>query len=79
MLCPKCKSKTKVIDSRLQSNQIVRRRRECPECNYRFTTWESPMNMDTREVLLKKPQRELDKIKKQAQTIVNDINKGETE
>jgi transcriptional repressor NrdR len=43
MLCPFCKTPdTKVIDSRLvdESNQI-RRRRECTECNERFTSYET--------------------------------------
>jgi transcriptional repressor NrdR len=42
MFCPKCKSQdTSVIDSRLsEEGRAVRRRRECPKCNYRFTTFE---------------------------------------
>lgn len=42
MYCPFCNSNdTKVIDSRLvrEGNQ-TRRRRECPECKERFTTYE---------------------------------------
>ncbi|RME58315.1 MAG: transcriptional repressor NrdR [Candidatus Dadabacteria bacterium] len=40
MRCPKCKSdKTAVIDSRGDDNSI-RRRRECQECGFRFTTFE---------------------------------------
>lgn len=41
MLCPKCKSdKLSVIDSRDTDEKSVRRRRECEECGYRFTTYE---------------------------------------
>lgn len=43
MHCPFCQTNdTKVIDSRLlrDENQI-RRRRECPECSERFTTYET--------------------------------------
>ncbi len=43
MYCPFCQHPdTKVIDSRLnlEGNQ-VRRRRECPECNERFNTFET--------------------------------------
>jgi transcriptional repressor NrdR len=42
MYCPKCKSEdTAVIDSRLsEEGRAVRRRRECPKCTYRFTTFE---------------------------------------
>ncbi len=43
MHCPFCNAiDTKVIDSRLVSDgQQVRRRRECPECSERFTTFET--------------------------------------
>jgi transcriptional repressor NrdR len=42
MNCPRCKSMdTAVIDSRLsEEGRSVRRRRECPKCEYRFTTFE---------------------------------------
>ena len=42
MRCPFCSSlETKVIDSRLnQTGDITRRRRECPHCDGRFTTYE---------------------------------------
>jgi transcriptional repressor NrdR len=42
MRCPSCgKSDTKVIDSRLlQEGKTVRRRRKCPDCEARFTTYE---------------------------------------
>jgi transcriptional repressor NrdR len=42
MKCPYCStSDTKVIDSRLnQTSDITRRRRECPRCEGRFTTYE---------------------------------------
>ena len=43
MHCPYCSySDTKVIDSRLISDGLqIRRRRECPDCGERFTTFES--------------------------------------
>jgi len=42
MKCPFClKIDTKVLDSRLTTTQdSIRRRRECPECSKRFTTYE---------------------------------------
>lgn len=42
MHCPHCKSEdTNVIDSRLtEDGRAVRRRRECPQCSHRFTTFE---------------------------------------
>lgn len=40
MLCPECKkSDTKVLDSR-DDTRLIRRRRECLRCHYRFTTYE---------------------------------------
>lgn len=38
MLCPKCKSKTRVIDSR--TSDTTYRRRRCKNCNHTFTTKE---------------------------------------
>lgn len=42
MQCPKCNARdTRVIDSRLARNgRAIRRRRECGQCNYRFSTLE---------------------------------------
>ena len=42
MKCPFCAvPETKVIDSRLnQLGDMIRRRRECPRCEGRFTTYE---------------------------------------
>lgn len=42
MKCPYCSTlDTKVIDSRInQTGDITRRRRECPRCDGRFTTYE---------------------------------------
>jgi len=46
MNCPSCNSEdTKVIDSRLTSGgSLVRRRRECVKCEFRFTTFERVQN-----------------------------------
>lgn len=42
MNCPKCKSKTAVVDCRPLTDGIVfRRRHECLSCHHRFTTAES--------------------------------------
>jgi transcriptional repressor NrdR len=42
MHCPSCHTlDTKVVDSRLaEEGGAIRRRRSCPECAYRFTTYE---------------------------------------
>ncbi|MER0123532.1 transcriptional regulator NrdR [Streptococcus sp. ZJ93] len=42
MRCPKCTSiKSSVVDSRqAEDGNTIRRRRECEQCGYRFTTYE---------------------------------------
>jgi transcriptional repressor NrdR len=41
MICPFCTYKdSRVLESRLTGENSVRRRRECEECNKRFTTYE---------------------------------------
>lgn len=40
MNCPKCKTDTKIINSRPSVNDSIRRRHVCPNCNYRFSTKE---------------------------------------
>lgn len=42
MQCPRCKNpNSKVVDSRpAEDNTVIRRRRECEECKYRFTSFE---------------------------------------
>ncbi|MCQ4902016.1 NrdR family transcriptional regulator, partial [Phocaeicola vulgatus] len=42
MKCPSCHSNnTRVIDSRpVDEGRSIRRRRECEDCSYRFTTFE---------------------------------------
>jgi len=52
MRCPKCGSRDdKVIDSRQsRDSSSIRRRRECLECEYRFTTYEEIERSDLRVV-----------------------------
>ena len=47
MLCPTCKTETKVVDSRVAPDGLsVRRRRECEKCGERFTTIEEMELLD---------------------------------
>lgn len=39
MICPDCKGPTKVIDTD-KGEVSIRRRRECKDCGFRFTTYE---------------------------------------
>lgn len=52
MRCPKCASlETKVLDTRTGKNETsIRRRRECLECGYRFTTIEEVLHADLQVV-----------------------------
>jgi len=47
MNCPLCHSETKVIDSRAVYNDaVIRRRRECLHCHFRFSTHEEMELLD---------------------------------
>ncbi|MDP4880436.1 MAG: transcriptional regulator NrdR, partial [Opitutales bacterium] len=52
MRCPKCTSlETKVLDTRSGKNETsIRRRRECLDCEYRFTTIEEVLRADLQVV-----------------------------
>ena len=43
MLCPECKSPSRVTDSRAQDGHRWRMR-ECTTCKHTFSTWESTMD-----------------------------------
>ena len=38
--CPSCQTQTKVLETRAAEDGAVRRRRRCPSCDRRFTTFE---------------------------------------
>ena len=46
MTCPVCGGKTGVCDSRAKADSIYRRRR-CLECDYRFNTLETEVELHT--------------------------------
>ena len=52
MQCPKCTSiDTKVLDTRTAKNEnSIRRRRECLNCDYRFTTIEEVLRVNLQVV-----------------------------
>ena len=52
MRCPKCTSlETKVLDTRIgKKESSIRRRRECLDCGYRFTTIEEVLRADLQVV-----------------------------
>ena len=60
MRCPFCNEKnTKVLESRIcEGNKSIRRRRECFDCNKRFTTYERT-ELDDLYILKKNQKKEL--------------------
>ena len=52
ILCPKCKTRTNVYDSRISYEGYTRRKRICPSCQNRFATIEV---LDEDRVLTAKP------------------------
>ena len=61
MRCPKCGAmETRVIETRTaDEGRVVRRRRECPECLARFTTYEKVEEKRTLRVIKKNGSREI--------------------
>lgn len=60
MQCPKCHSEEdKVIETRVMNNgEIIRRRRQCLNCNYRFTTHETVLPVNITTVIKRDKRRE---------------------
>ena len=60
MRCPKCGSlETRVIETRTaDEGRVVRRRRECPDCTARFTTYEKAELRRALRVIKKDGRRE---------------------
>ena len=75
MKCPKCSSeKTKVVDKRASDDSFSnRRRRECLDCNNRFTTYEKIMENDLISKIKKRDGRLVDF---EAEKITNAIFKA---
>ncbi|MCL2146729.1 MAG: transcriptional regulator NrdR [Synergistaceae bacterium] len=61
MKCPNCGTiETRVVDSRIaEDGDTVRRRRECPECQLRFTTYERTEERRSLRVTKKDGRREV--------------------
>lgn len=59
MICPKCKSEgLRVVEKRDMDNEpAIRRRRECTDCGFRFTTYER-LEVPTLTIIKKNGQRE---------------------
>jgi transcriptional regulator NrdR family protein len=58
--CPKCKSRTDVYDSRLSEDNVLRRKRLCKACGFRYATIEV---MDTGRPLLQVKERKPKEVK----------------
>ena len=73
MLCPKCRSlNNKVIDSRLSKSEVsIRRRRQCLDCDYRFTTSEEIIRADLQVVKRDSSREDFDRNK-----LINGLKKA---
>lgn len=61
ILCPKCKERTNVYDSRISFEGTTRRKRLCPACSHRFATIEildRGRPLTTRKPQAPKPKKE---------------------
>jgi transcriptional repressor NrdR len=67
MRCPKCThAEDRVLDSRAARNgSVIRRRRECQSCGYRFTTYEEVIRAKLRIVKRDGRHEEVDRLKLQ--------------
>lgn len=76
MRCPFCSAvETKVIDSRLAGDgQQVRRRRQCIECNERFTTYET-VDLDLPHIIKRDGKRDAFNIDKLRAGILRALEK----
>ena len=57
MNCPRCDSSTRTLETRRVPDGATRRRRECPDCGHRFTTYERAVP-ETIEVVKRDGQRQ---------------------
>ncbi|MBC8256179.1 MAG: transcriptional repressor NrdR [Candidatus Marinimicrobia bacterium] len=65
MKCPSChKEDSKVVDSRsIQGGESIRRRRECNECNFRYTTYEYVLENPVKVIKKSGEREEFDRAK----------------
>ena len=76
MICPYCGGFTKVLDSR-ETDDSVRRRRECRECGLRFSTTEIDLQLydkrmeESRSIIQKEIREEMENIKKNIDKIIS--------
>ena len=94
MRCPSCNSlDTQVKDSRpTEDSQVIRRRRICLACNFRFTTFERvqlreltvikrngrrvPFDRDKLQISLRKRPVDSERVEKMVSTIVRELESG---
>lgn len=65
MICPKCKSKSKVYNSRPTDDGTIRRNRECLKCSHRYATIE--VSADIKKVVDVEPPIEKQVVAKRRQ------------
>lgn len=58
MLCPDCGEQTKILQTRLMNKGSVKRRRECLDCEKRFTSTETCSSVPALKVFREKRKSE---------------------
>src|ERR1700704_5398054 len=78
MRCPNCNSlDTQVKDSRpTEDSSVIRRRRVCVACNFRFTTFDRDKLMRSVSISLRKRPVEPERVEKMVSTIVRELETG---
>src|SRR6187431_1785807 len=78
MRCPSCNSlDTQVKDSRpTEDSAVIRRRRVCIACNFRFTTFDRDKLVRSLQISLRKRPVEPERVEKMVSTIVRELESG---
>src|SRR6478672_2898146 len=78
MRCPSCNSlDTQVKDSRpTEDSAVIRRRRVCIACNFRFTTFERDKLVRSLQISLRKRPVDPERVEKMVSAIVRELESG---
>ena len=78
MPCPRCGArKSTVVDSRPRDDGVTRRRRECMNCQHRFTSFESMIDPANLEVGLNETlKKRLQMLETTVKNLVKDLTDG---
>ena len=77
MICPKCKSETRVVNSRPHRDDatVIQRRRWCDDCGHKFNTQEATVDIVARRRLMRASRAKWRAAKRQAESHERQIRK----